>query len=207
VAFVDDFDLPGWSLYDSPGHNGQGRRSPGQISVRGGVCTITGTPDGTTGGMKLRGSKQYGVWSVRLRTAAGSGRYHPVVLLWAEGGGSGVDNRLGEIDFVEVWRRPRRDRTQFTLHSYGTGRHIMDTRGVAVDMTRWHTYHVRWTPTEIVGWVDDDGPYFRSTDTSQFPQVPMELCIQLDWFPDEPFPDEPFPDGGATMEVDRVEII
>jgi beta-glucanase (GH16 family) len=153
--------------------------------------------------MKLRDSgRHYGIWSVRMRAPLGSGRYHPVVLLWGQGGGRGVDNLLGEIDFVEVWQRPERDRNEFTLHSYGTGEHVMDTQAVAVDLTEWHTYHVRWTPAEIVSWIDTDEPYVRLTDTDRFPQVPMELCLQLDWFPDEPFDA-----GGAIMQVDWVKIV
>jgi hypothetical protein len=198
----DDFDtlsLDDWDLYDSVGHDGNGLRSPGQISVDNGVLTITGRPDGTTGGMKWRNhSQQYGQWDVRLRAPRGAIAYHPVVLLWGSGGGAGVDNALGEIDIVEVWQRPQRDRNSFSVH-FGDGSQFVggDTY---LDMTEWHTYHLIWQPSYLYTWVDDQPAYFSTDVVDVLPPGPMDLCIQLDWFPDEGLA------GGdsATMHVDSV---
>ncbi len=48
-----------------------------------------------------------------------------------------------------------------------------------VDATQWHTYAVKWTPTEITTYVDGT-PIFTTNDTSMFPPGPMHLAIQLD---------------------------
>jgi len=40
-----------WDVYDGPGHEGKGERSPSAVSVRDGIMTITGDADGKTAGM------------------------------------------------------------------------------------------------------------------------------------------------------------
>jgi hypothetical protein len=200
VDFADHFsrlDVDSWDVYDSPGHDGRGVRSPSQVVVVDNILTITGTPDGTTGGMKLRGhSQRYGQWDVRLRTPRGPACYHPVVLLWGSGGGSDVDNPVGEIDIVEVWQRPNRDRNAFSVH-YGDGSEFVGG-DVAVDMTHWHTYHLVWDANYLYSWIDDDPAYFSTDDVGVLPPGEMDLTIQLDWFPDEG------PSGQASMQVDAV---
>jgi Glycosyl hydrolases family 16 len=202
MSFQEDFhvlDPDVWDIYDSAGHDDRGRRSPGQVSVVGGVLTITGTADGTTGGLKWRDhSQRYGQWDIRLRAARGSGCYHPVVLLWGTEGGAGVDNALGEIDIVEVWQRPERDRNAFSVH-YGDGSEFVggDT---AVDMTQWHTYHLVWQDSYLYTWIDDEPAYFSTDRLDVLPPGPMDLTIQLDWFPDEGATG----DGTASMEVDWI---
>jgi beta-glucanase (GH16 family) len=197
LLFRDDFsNLSSWRLYDSAGHAGNGLRSPSQISVVDGILTITGTANGTTGGMMLSGHELTGgTVSVRMRAPAGAGKYHPVVLLWPSTDRWPDD---GEIDFVEILNRPERDRNDFTVH-YGTANSQI-SNGIAVDMTQWHTYSVTWTPDYISAAVDDV-EYFRTTDKAAFPPVPMNVCIQLDWFP---YADTT--SGSGVMEVDWVEI-
>jgi hypothetical protein len=188
-----------WDVHHSPGHAGRGLRRPSQVSVADGLLTITGTADGTTGGLKWRGrSQRHGQWDIRLRTRRGCGCYHPVVLLWGTGGGSGVDNPRGEIDIVEVWQRPERDRNSFSVH-YGDGSRFVGG-SVAVDMTAWHVYHLVWQETYLYTWIDDDPAYFTTTRAEVLPPGPMDLAIQLDWFPDEGAR------GGATasMQVDYI---
>jgi hypothetical protein len=186
-----------WDVYDSPGNAGQGLRRPSQVVVGGGVVTIYGTADGTTGGMKWRNRSQtYGQWDIRMRTWRGCVCYHPVVLLWGSGGGSGVDNPLGEIDIIEVWQRANRDRNSFSVH-YGDGSQFVggDT---AVDMTQWHVYHVVWQDQYIYTWIDDNPAYFSTDDVGVIPHGPMDLTIQLDWFPQEGS------GGTGKMQVDYV---
>lgn len=188
-----------WDLYNGPGHDGNGRRRPTQIAVSKGVLKITGTAGGTTGGMKWRNRSQtHGQWDIRLRARAGCGCYHPVVLLWGSGGGSGVNNAHGELDIVEAWQRPARDRNSFTVH-YGDGSAMLGA-DTAVDMTVWHTYHLVWQDTYLYTWIDDNPAYFSTDDVGVLPSGPMDLTIQLDWFPQEGTV------GGstATMEVDSV---
>ena len=199
--FREEFvNLDNWSLYRSAGHDGQGLRRPSQIAVANGIATIYGDSAGKTGGMKLRSPVQkHGLWSVHMRTPPGAGVYHPVCLLWGVGSGSDVNAATGEIDFVEFWNRPARDRNEFTLH-YGDGSQMIGG-GVAVDGTQWHTYHVLWTPSEIKAWIDNNSPYYRTTDTAKFPQSSVETCIQLDFFPFEDTTG-----GSASMQVDSVVI-
>ena len=199
---VDNFATlnPGnWDVYLGPGHDGHGLRRPSQVTIANGILTITGTANGTTGGLKWRRrSQQYGQWDIRMRARHGCRCYHPVVLLWGTGGGSGVNNPRGEIDIVEVWQRPNRDRNSFSLH-YGTGSQFVGAE-VAVDLTAWHVYHLVWQPTYLYTWIDDNPAYFATDDVRVLPPGPMDLALQLDWFPAEGTT------GGATasMEVDYV---
>jgi hypothetical protein len=202
ALYQDDFatlDPDTWDVYDSPGHDNQGRRSPGQVGVVDGVLVLTGTADGTTGGLKWRDRAQrYGQWDIRLRAPVGSGCYHPVVLLWGTDGGAGVDNALGEIDIVEVWQRPARDRNAVSVH-YGDGSEFIGA-DTPVDLTQWHTYHLVWQPGYLYTWIDDEPAYFSTDRADVLPPGPMDLTIQLDWFPAE----GPTGDGTASLEVDWV---
>lgn len=199
--FTENFDnFNNIRRYNSAGHAGQGVRSPGQITISNGILNIAGTADGTTGGLNLIAPRQkYGKWSIRAKAPIATGKYHPVVLLWGEGAGSGTTAITGEIDILEVWQRPNRDRNSSTIH-YGNGAGMLNA-STNVDMTQWHTYNMLWTPTKISFWIDDLPPYYETTDTSKFPSVAMDLCIQLDWFPGENFPN-----GAASMQVDWVKI-
>ena len=197
MEFADDFrtlNLADWDVYDSEGHDGQGERSPSQVGIVNSVLSITGLPDGTTGGMKLRGhSQRYGQWDICLRTPRGPSCYHPVVMLWGGARESDVDNPLGEIDIVEVWQRPDRDRNSFSVH-YGEGSEFVGS-DVVVDMTDWHWYHLVWDPAYLYTWIDDNPAYFSTTDVGVLPPGEMDLTIQLDWFPEEG------PSGPASMQV------
>jgi hypothetical protein len=181
-----------WGAYDSVGNSGDGRRSPGQISVRDGILRITGTPDGTTGGMAWDYPRRYGRWEIRARFPAGCGCYHPVLILWP------ADDPWpagGEIDYAEVFDGPRA-RLHFFLHYGEDNRQLAGS--TAVDMTRWHNFAVEWTAGHISGYVDGDR-FFHTTYRDAFPPGRMEQTIQLDWFPDGS-------GGGATLEVDWATI-
>src|SRR5262245_271752 len=142
-----------WELYDSPGHAGKGVRSPGQISVVDGVLCIAGTADGTTGGMALKQGQTYGRWETRARFPAGCACYHPVLLLWAaDGGGGGVANPYGEIDYAEVFDSERQG-LNFFLHYQDHPQLNANTR---IDMTTWHNFAVEWTPDHLTWYVDGE---------------------------------------------------
>lgn len=198
--YKDDFaSLNSWQRYDSAGQDGAGRRLPGQCYVSSDELAILGDAAGNTGGVQLLGHPIYhGRVDVHMIAPAGAGQYHPVALLWGQGSGSSVDAVTGEIDFVEFWNRPSRDINGFTLH-YGDGTQMIET-DKPVSGTLWHTYSVIWTPTEITGLIDGS-KYFSTTDTAKFPKVPMDLCLQLDWFPKEHTTK-----GSAIMYVDSIEI-
>lgn len=201
-AWVEEFDTlsaEDWEIYNGEGHLGNGQRQPSQVDVRDGVLTITGTADGRTGGLKWRGRGQtYGQWDIRLRAPSGCVCYHPVVMLWGAGKTDAGTNPLGAIDVVHAWQAPGRDRNTFGLHP-GNGAEPVRV-DVAVDMTQWHVYHLVWQESYIYSWIDDDPAYVQVTEVELLPEGPMDVAIQLDWFPQEGTT------GGstATLEVDYV---
>ena len=147
---ADEFDAGTgrWSIYDGPGHAGEGRRSPSAVSVRDGVLTITGDPSGTTAGMSWGDGRRYGRWEARVRAPAGDPSYNALVLLWpdAENWPEG-----GEIDFMEIGD-PDRQEVDVFLH-YGEDNEQKHGR-VKTDATRWHNWAVEWTPTSITTFLD-----------------------------------------------------
>jgi hypothetical protein len=189
----DDFTgrLDGWGLYDGEGHGGNGRRSPDAFSIDDGVLVVTGSPDGTTGGMAWNPGQKYGRWEGRVRAPQSDPSYHALLLLWpdAEDWPSG-----GEVDFMEM-SDPDRQSTDMFLH-YGSDNSQLHGE-VEVDATQWHNWAVEWTPDHIAAFVDGE-EWWRTEDTDTLPPGPMHLTIQLDWFPE----------GGdvaaSRMEVDWV---
>ena len=168
-------DTAKWYLYDGKGHDGKGIRSPGQITVAGGVLTMSGTAGGTTGGMAAANGYKYGRWETRMRVPVGDKRYHPVLLLWpdAEDWPAG-----GEVDYAET--DSAASGVEFFLHY--SSKNSQTSASKAVDLTQWHNYAVEWTPTGIRGYVDGV-QFFSDTTASHLPPRPMHETIQLDWFP------------------------
>ncbi len=170
--------LSNWGVYDGPGHAGNGRRSPSAMSVAGGILTITGDANGTTGGMAWRlGGAKYGRWEARVKSPVADPTYNAVMLLWpdAENWPAG-----GEVDFMEIGDETRQ-KTDFFLH-YGEDDHQLHGEKV-IDATQWHNWAVEWTPTTITGYVDGV-EWFSTTRADALPPGPMHLALQLDWFPD-----------------------
>jgi hypothetical protein len=192
---VEDFDgdlETNWSLYDGEGHAGNGLRSPSAMSVSGGVVTITGDANGTTGGMAWKqGRSQYGRWEARVKSPVADPSYNAVMLLWPDAENWPVG---GEVDFMEIGDETRQE-VDFFLH-YGEDNSQLHDQ-VAIDATQWHNWAVEWSPTQITGYVDGE-PWFSTTQASALPPGPMHLTLQLDWFPK----------GGSvqqsTMDVDWV---
>ena len=180
-----------WQLYDGPGHDGKGRRSPRAVAVRDGVLTITGDPAGTTGGMSWGPGRRYGRWEGRVRAPAADPSYNAVMLLWPD---ADTWPAGGEIDFMEMGDHTRRTTDAF-VHYGKDNRQVHGS--VATDATRWHNWAVEWTPSSITTYLDGR-EWFRTTDAAVQPPGPMHLCLQLDWFPK----------GGAVqrseMQVDWV---
>lgn len=187
VYFTDSSVLSkDWVVYDEM--TKEGNRTPDAISFSDGVMTITGDAQGNDGGMAWVPGQMYGGWEVRLRVPVGAANYDAVLLLWpdAENWPTG-----GEVDFLEMWDDPTRQRVNTTFH-YGAANNQIVTTAI-VDATQWHDYAVKWTPTEIVTYVDGV-VLFRTTDTSTFPPGLMHLCIQLDTM-------GPDISAGAQMQV------
>ena len=194
-VWTDDFNgFPSssdWGIYDSVGHAGQGIRSPGAFSVADGILTITGTTDGTTGGMSRLSQQRYGKWEARVKTA-GCSCYHPVLILW---GTPGSWPEAGEVDYLES---SNRSRNSMFVH-YSTNNSQV-SGSAAVDMTQWHTYTVEWTPNYLAGYIDGQR-FFYSTDKTIQPPAKVQATIQLDWFPGDVSTDQR---TGATMNVDWI---
>ena len=201
-ARVDEFDGTGtgaaalgdeWNVYDGPGHAGNGRRTPDAVSVRDGVMTITGNPDGDTAGMEWGGGQRYGRWEGRVKAPASDPSYNALLLLWPDAEDFPVG---GEIDFMEMMDHTRQ-KTNVFLH-YGKNNRTV-SGSVVADATQWHNWAVEWTPTHIATFLDGK-EWWRTERAEILPPGPMHLCIQLDWFPKEA-------DGAvqeSTMQVDWV---
>lgn len=180
-----------WGIYDGPGHAGNGRRSPSAISLSNSILTISGTADGTTGGIAWNIGQQYGRWETRARYTAGTAAYHQVLLLWPDKEDWPVG---GEVDYSEVSDAERKH-LQFFLHY---GKDNQQVEGDAdIDMTQWHNYAVEWTADHVVGYVDGK-EFFRSEKKETLPPRAMHATIQLDWFPGKD------PEGTGKMEVDWI---
>ncbi len=179
----DEFNYVGapakakWSVYDSAGHAGKGRRSPDAFSVDGKQVKIVGNEQGTTGGMSAKFERRkYGRWEVRMRTSARDPEYHPVLILWPDSQNWPCD---GEVDFSEGTEDTS---TIHFFHHYGCSNR--QTSAVkTLDVTQWHNYAVEWTRSGIVGFIDGK-EWFRDTDPAHQPPGPMHQTVQLDWFPD-----------------------
>jgi Glycosyl hydrolases family 16 len=172
----------GWRIYSGPGNGGRGVRTPDALSFEDNIMTITGTADGTSGGLGWWPNQSFwsghgqtfGMWEVRAKVPVGAPGYSAVALLWpdAENWPAG-----GEINFLEIKQDGTRQRNTAALH-YGPLNTIV-TKNVAVDATEWHNYAVEWTPEAITYYVDAV-PYWTITDTSKFPPGSMHLALQLD---------------------------
>lgn len=191
TRFTGPSALGGWSVYNSVGHNGWGRRTPRAISFVDGVMVITGDAAGNTGGLTWGGGQKYGAWEVRMRVPAGAVDYHAVALLWPDAENWPVG---GEVDFVEVVADATRQNVSHFLHYSALNR--TESGVTKVDATEWHNYAVSWTPTAITIYVDGV-PVWKTTDTSHFPPGPMHLALQLDASEKHP----PNLSGGAQMAV------
>jgi hypothetical protein len=181
----DEFNYTGapdstiWSVYDSPGHAGNGLRSPAQVTVNGSAVQITGLSNGTTGGMSHRDrGRTYGRWETRMRVNARDPEYHPVLILWPDQGRVSANN-CAEMDYSESTSDP--GKVKFFLHYSCSG--AQSTVSQSVDMTQWHNYAIEWTPTHVIGYLDGK-EWFRDSDPSHVPDDPAHHTIQLDWFPD-----------------------
>ncbi len=186
-AFFTDWSvLSDWWVYN--GATQHGNRTPNQISFADGVMTLSGDAAGNDAGIAWGPGQKYGAWEVRVKIPAGAPNYDPVQLLWpdAENWPTG-----GEIDFMEIWGDGSRQAVNSVLHYSSANQQAGAT--MKVDATQWHTYAVKWTPTEITTYVDGT-PIFTTNDTSMFPPGPMHLAIQLDML-------GPDISAGAQMQV------
>ena len=162
-------------------------RSPTSPSTRTGCQSWS---DEVSGGVKLRLTRAYGTYLVRLRASSAHG-VAIVALLWPVSNSSPP-----EIDFVEDNGASPRALNTATFH-YGPGdgatRHYL-----RVNMSRWHTFGVTWRPGLIVYRVD--GRAWASVHSANVPSTPMNLALQAQtWNCGNSW--EQCPYSGATPKV------
>jgi hypothetical protein len=199
-SYVTDFNgstLPiGWNTYlGAPGSDAGTEWSPSQVVVSGGLLQLNAAFDTSinewiTGGTSQGNvSATYGAYFVRSRIT-GSG---PTIveLLWPS---QGV--WPPEVDFNETYGPT--NTSMGTVH-FGAG-NFTDHRTITIDMTKWHTWGVVWTPTSIT-YVVDGYVWGAVTVPNEIPGVPMHLAIQQQTWCSANFA---CPTSPASAEVDWV---
>jgi hypothetical protein len=200
LVFSDEFngtavDTNKWSLYNTPGHAGNGLRRPSQISVDGaGNLVITAQArvdpaDGKlktwSGAMAARFSSTYGAFETRVRTENDpSGTMSGIVMTWPDGN----DNQLnGELDFYETGRNTTRTPFYSYLH-YPNCATVCQTRLIHdADASQWHVMRMEWSPSRID--VFRDGVLAGSiTDPAKITDAAHHVTVQLDTRTTTPLP-------------------
>lgn len=142
---------PGWDVFiGSPGGDPNAHLASSHVVVSGGVLRLLTYRDPAfkgawvAGGLCLCGVQQtYGAYFVRSRiTGAGP---NEIQLLWPD-----AKVWPPEIDFNESGGVDTS--SSATVH-WGTANYL-DQRKVNIDMTKWHTWGVIWTPKSITFTVD-----------------------------------------------------
>ncbi|MDQ4118535.1 MAG: glycoside hydrolase family 16 protein, partial [Actinomycetota bacterium] len=167
---------PDWHPYGpEPGHAKKGTRTPEAVTVGGGVMSINGTQDGTTGAVSWHPGQQYGRWEACVRADEGSGGLNALLLLWP------VEENFpvgGEIDWMENMSDDRQE-TSFFLH-YGADNQ-QEYGSVQHDATQWSAWALEWTPEKMTAYVNGK-EWYSTTETDHFPPGAMNMTMQLDYF-------------------------
>lgn len=177
-SYVDDFNsdsLPTeWQRFSGiPGGDPTGQFSPAHVVVKNGILRLNTWRDPkfhkkwVTGGLCLCGRPlTYGAFFVRSRQT-GSGP-NEVELLWPE------DNSWPpEIDFNESGGATIE--TSATIH-WSVANHLAQNY-LRVNLTKWHTWGVVWTPRSIKYTLDG---FVWATDTivGSIPSIPMTIDLE-----------------------------
>jgi beta-glucanase (GH16 family) len=152
---------------------------PSAVSVSNNLLNLTATQDAAanpssaggnwiTGGVCLCGQtgQLYGAYFYRARIT-GPGPT-TVGLLWPD-----ANVWPPEIDFNETGGGTTG--TSATTHYSSSNSQIQST--MSIDMTKWHTFGVVWTPTSIIYTVDGR-QWGIDTNVSSIPTIPMHLSLQ-----------------------------
>jgi hypothetical protein len=210
----DEFEYTGapvsakWGVYNGPGHDGNGVRSPARVTVANGKMVLTGLANGDSAGLEHRFDQQYGRWEVRCRSFANAtsngNDYHPVLIIWPTSGNWPED---GEYDFLEDGTPGAQTAESYIHYPHPANVSVQQEHFTksGVDLTQFHNFAIEWTPNGITTWIDGvqwytvsggGGPNGRS-DIQDMPSG--HLTVQLDNF-----------DGTnqtpATFEVEWVRV-
>ena len=177
-SYVNDFTgttlPPGWDIYTGvPGGDPGAHWGYSHVVLSGGLLQLMTFRDANYNNQFVNGglcqcglSQTYGAYFVRTRVT-GRGP-NEVALLWPA-----TNVWPPEIDFSETG-----DSIVSTTGSvhYGATNKI-DHLKVMVNMTRWHTFGVIWTPTLLTFTVDGQ-VWARDSVASQIPKLAMTLDLQ-----------------------------
>ena len=188
LVFKDEFsrrrvDASQWGLYDGPGHDHHGLRSPSAFSVSHGHLVITAQMENgvlVSGGMCHRTDYTYGRFEFRVRTEEDpSGAASGVVLTWPKSERWPQD---GENDMYETGTIPT-DRSSFNTFIHYSELQVGKACQFkhAADATAWHIVAMEWEPKELRIYRDGE-LVWTLTDVKAIPHVPHHLCLQLDAF-------------------------
>jgi hypothetical protein len=183
LKYSQDFrfggSLPsGWLAFSgTPGGDPGAQWSPSNVAVKDGMLELTTSrnpanhTEWISGGVCDCGVPMtYGAYFVRSRiTGPGPSQ---VELLWP------ADNQWPpELDFAESWGDT--NEIQGTDH-YGTGNNAA-INDVMVNLRKWHTFGMIWTPTSIT-YILNGRAWWTFSDASKIPQLPMTLDLtQQTW--------------------------
>ena len=189
--YVDNFTNPStlwnYQVYGGEAPDGSDAcRDPSHVVVTGGELVIrafddpsgaqamgcTGGNDIVSGGVKLSLSQLYGKYEVRMRVKNGRG-VSVVALLWPTS-----DTWPPEIDFTEDNGASPQTADYATEH-WGAWKHPWQIRNtLRVNLSRWHTVGVQWTPGKIVYTMD--GRDWAVERNQKVSKVPMQLALQTE---------------------------
>jgi hypothetical protein len=187
-AYTGRPDPDRWGLYDSPGHSGNGRRSPSAFSVQDGLMRIHGE-NKVSGGTAFRRQRGYRGYRAEIRarvynTGSGPDRYHPVLILWPS---NNEWPEGAEYDFMEC--NEGTGKFGLFMHLPNHQPYRQDHVSFPLDIQNWHNYAVEWNPAArtLKAFVDGEEVYSGSGRVADAPG-PMHLTIQLDDFGGSPRP-------------------
>ena len=155
LAYCNDFrgsQLPaGWSKFDGvPGGDPGGMFLPSHVLIAGGLLRLNTSRDASAGNNWATGgtcqcsvARTYGAYFVRSRVTSGGD--DNVELLWPAGA-----VWPPEIDFNETSSSPAK--TGWYVHYTAKNHRI--AKALRINLTKWHTWGVIWTPTTLTFTVD-----------------------------------------------------
>ena len=199
-------NLPaGWEKFRGvPKGDPAGEWLPSHVTVQDGMLLLTTSRDAANANKWVTGgtclcllARKDGAFFVRSRLTNGGPA--SVQLLWPKN-----NTWPPELDFYESWQTPNNN--TYTVH-WSSADHKMQG-WLTADMTKWHTWGVIWTPTEIEFVVDWGGTkgwgvWGRVTNRSAIPTVPMTLDLQQEsWCTVAPA----CPTKPSQMKVDWVTV-